>query len=302
MRAFLVLYILLDAHMSSGTAGFWMVVFIGAVAAWYVDLLIRIVRDIALVRFCVTHTVVELPGKNIELNELQTIMPSHVREYLKLVNTVPVVPLRVMKVPGEAAVQTYMNAPITVLHAIVNQRDRSKVSDSSFWTWISPFAMKASSTVYTLVDNMTHPSEPLVGRFTRYLSPYATSDVKPPDLPTDGHVHVTVTCGITCVGIVLYSTSGTHTLYLPPYATLPSGPIFTELPIYLFEECTICYDRVNDTILVPCGHTSTCGVCTRSLRDSLCPICRSQFSACVSVPVLPRSRPPTPAHVDYTIV
>lgn len=74
------------------------------------------------------------------------------------------------------------------------------------------------------------------------------------------------------------------------YREIPSG-------IFGFEEtvspeCMICCDSVATSLLLPCGHTSTCDTCTRSFRDTKCPICRSKFSSRIFLPIID-TRPPT---------
>lgn len=58
-------------------------------------------------------------------------------------------------------------------------------------------------------------------------------------------------------------------------------------------ECTICFERMGDHVLLPCGHSGYCGGCAQSLfRSSAegiscgqCPVCRAPLTAVVRVPV-----------------
>lgn len=47
--------------------------------------------------------------------------------------------------------------------------------------------------------------------------------------------------------------------------------------------CVICYDKIRDTILVPCMHVATCQLCTRRIMESEstsnCPICRRHIES-----------------------
>jgi len=38
------------------------------------------------------------------------------------------------------------------------------------------------------------------------------------------------------------------------------------------DDCRICYDRVADYCLVPCGHTGFCFMCARKMEQ--CPFCK----------------------------
>ena len=39
------------------------------------------------------------------------------------------------------------------------------------------------------------------------------------------------------------------------------------------EECKICYDKVIDSVFVPCGHVAACMSCASGLE--VCPICKA---------------------------
>lgn len=40
------------------------------------------------------------------------------------------------------------------------------------------------------------------------------------------------------------------------------------------DDCRICFDRVADYCLVPCGHTGFCFVCARKMNE--CPFCKME--------------------------
>eukprot|EP00392_Amoebophrya_sp_AT5.2_P006958 g6970.t1 len=67
-------------------------------------------------------------------------------------------------------------------------------------------------------------------------------------------------------------------------------------PIYGFEggeddsECMICYERVKNSMLLPCRHCSACTTCLRSLREEKCPLCRTAFDKHVSFPTMKKRR------------
>eukprot|EP00929_Paragymnodinium_shiwhaense_P028634 TRINITY_DN16568_c0_g1_i1.p1 TRINITY_DN16568_c0_g1~~TRINITY_DN16568_c0_g1_i1.p1 ORF type:complete len:409 (-),score=42.49 TRINITY_DN16568_c0_g1_i1:22-1248(-) len=50
-------------------------------------------------------------------------------------------------------------------------------------------------------------------------------------------------------------------------------------------ECTLCYDRQRNVVLLPCRHCSVCSCCLKKLRDELCPLCRTKFSAHLELPL-----------------
>lgn len=58
--------------------------------------------------------------------------------------------------------------------------------------------------------------------------------------------------------------------------------------IFGFEDeetdCVVCYDLPKNVILLPCHHCSVCHPCFTHLRDESCPLCRSPFSAFVTIP------------------
>ena len=43
------------------------------------------------------------------------------------------------------------------------------------------------------------------------------------------------------------------------------------------DECKICYDKLIDSVFVPCGHVLACMTCATSVEQ--CPICKSQCVA-----------------------
>ena len=97
--------------------------------------------------------------------------------------------------------------------------------------------------------------------------------------------------------LVVTSNGISTTLFIENFSN--SIVIYREIQtgIYGFEEsvcpeCMICCDAVATSLLIPCGHTSTCDSCTRSFRDTKCPICRSKFSSRISLPIRD-TRPPT---------
>jgi len=101
--------------------------------------------------------------------------------------------------------------------------------------------------------------------------------------------------------IVISSSGSTSILFLEksPNNTLYMYREFST-GIFGFEEsvspeCMICCDTVATSLLIPCGHTSTCETCTRSFRDTKCPICRSKFSSQIFLPIRD-TRPPTGRH------
>ncbi|XP_019363839.1 PREDICTED: E3 ubiquitin-protein ligase NEURL3 isoform X2 [Gavialis gangeticus] len=51
------------------------------------------------------------------------------------------------------------------------------------------------------------------------------------------------------------------------------------------EKCTICYARVADTLLYPCGHTDCCYGCVQRMlaTDARCPICRQNIKDVVRI-------------------
>ena len=40
------------------------------------------------------------------------------------------------------------------------------------------------------------------------------------------------------------------------------------------DDCRICFDRVADYCLVPCGHTGFCFACARKMNE--CPFCKME--------------------------
>jgi hypothetical protein len=101
--------------------------------------------------------------------------------------------------------------------------------------------------------------------------------------------------------IVISSSGSTSFLFFDKFHN-NTLCMFRELStgIFGFEdsvspECMICCDTVATSLLIPCGHTSTCETCTRSFRDTKCPICRSKFSSRIFLPIRD-TRPPTGRH------
>ena len=54
-----------------------------------------------------------------------------------------------------------------------------------------------------------------------------------------------------------------------PAATNTAGPAAKK---FKSEECKICYDKVIDSVFVPCGHVAACITCADKLEA--CPICQ----------------------------
>lgn len=52
--------------------------------------------------------------------------------------------------------------------------------------------------------------------------------------------------------------------------------------------CVICFERVGDHVLLPCGHGGYCGTCASSVFSGpaptrLCPLCRAELTKVVQV-------------------
>ena len=42
------------------------------------------------------------------------------------------------------------------------------------------------------------------------------------------------------------------------------------------DDCKICFERVADYCLVPCGHTGFCFICARKMVE--CPFCKKEIA------------------------
>jgi len=51
----------------------------------------------------------------------------------------------------------------------------------------------------------------------------------------------------------------------------------TETEIKLNQDCTVCFDRIRDTVLIPCGHICLCYSCAKGLVDHGTKQCMSFF-------------------------
>lgn len=64
--------------------------------------------------------------------------------------------------------------------------------------------------------------------------------------------------------------------------TIIKNELRTEQPdVKLTQDCTVCLDRIRDTVLIPCGHICLCYSCAKELVDhgtKQCPICRSPIT------------------------
>jgi len=59
-----------------------------------------------------------------------------------------------------------------------------------------------------------------------------------------------------------------------------NNEIKTEYDFQLHQDCTVCLDRMRDTVLIPCGHICLCYSCAKELVEhgpKQCPICRSSI-------------------------
>jgi hypothetical protein len=50
------------------------------------------------------------------------------------------------------------------------------------------------------------------------------------------------------------------------------------------EECMVCYERLCNTVTVPCRHCSICTSCMLQLRNRRCVVCRISYEAYLSLP------------------
>jgi len=74
--------------------------------------------------------------------------------------------------------------------------------------------------------------------------------------------------------------------------SLSEGSVQRILGIFGFEEeadtleydCLVCCDAARSEVLLPCRHCAVCTSCLRSLRDERCPLCRTIFTAHISLP------------------
>jgi hypothetical protein len=49
--------------------------------------------------------------------------------------------------------------------------------------------------------------------------------------------------------------------------SINNNPIKTEHDSKLNEDCTVCFDRMRDTVLIPCGHICLCYSCAKELLE-----------------------------------
>ncbi|CAF1329869.1 unnamed protein product [Rotaria sordida] len=62
--------------------------------------------------------------------------------------------------------------------------------------------------------------------------------------------------------------------------SINNNNIKNECDAKLSQDCTICFDHVRDTVLIPCGHICLCYLCAKELIEhgtKQCPICRSSI-------------------------
>ncbi len=74
------------------------------------------------------------------------------------------------------------------------------------------------------------------------------------------------------------SANGKHHKALPVRARAAPGKAAHTAPDQVRPEdprlsCAVCMEGVRDTVLRPCGHTSTCSACFIKLRKATCPEC-----------------------------
>jgi hypothetical protein len=67
----------------------------------------------------------------------------------------------------------------------------------------------------------------------------------------------------------------------PPLAPAPSAPPASPI-VAATTTCTVCLDRVADTIVIPCGHCVVCHTCSDDLKSDpvnarLCVVCRQRI-------------------------
>lgn len=70
----------------------------------------------------------------------------------------------------------------------------------------------------------------------------------------------------------------------PPHAKKAKATTSTAAPAELQEhqECTICLDAKKDTVMLPCGHVTTCSTCAPK-EGGLCSVCRGVVEKTVKV-------------------
>lgn len=259
-----------------------------------------------------------------EVLEMEKVRPKHVREFLIIINNEsPRVTLTAFKVLLDEAtdersvrngsitplkIDKYEHVPVEIFKDVVSEKRDQDTSHSVIqWLGLCFRPSKPQPTnEYWMSSNDFLPipsyQETCVNRITKKLAMYrqgiqSNRESSGSSVINSNYIDVVLITGTRADSLAQLQwssifSSDTFQVYFPLNAVCAKGRFYQEIPggIFGFEdnpspECTVCYDNTVNTVLIPCGHASACERCTMSLRDNLCPICRSTFSTHVVLPV-----------------
>jgi len=239
------------------------------------------------------------------------ILPRHFEEFMNIKNAFVKVELKKFHVTNffnKRAAQGgcyYRNVPMDILKGILVSRATPEVQSrlpfyfqlilgKSFSIFNRIRSVLSEKHVigdhYSLIPDVSIergisvPNRYVLSELKAALEPFQCPHVDPPDIAIFFSTHSAEFCVMN--GPSRYQ-----------FWITQNGETYAETDIYGFEdsvfpECMICCDDVANSILIPCGHTSTCEECSTSFRDSKCPIFRQKISMRITIPIID-TRPPS---------
>jgi hypothetical protein len=243
----------------------------------------RIVDSITILKSLPTSTIAYLPKCSLAVTGLTGVVGKHVTEYIILAQQAP---------PPRRLDVTHVTGHLDAITMSSDRELRMEIvglGSCRVFINVPTTTLARYITVLTTTGRRDTPRQPLLLSDQVSAEAILLNECDWASVASDGAADIPITSGGTLrslIAIVQTETLTEITLAADEILNvvlqlliLRDGTLIEVKGVYMqSEECSVCYERPPETVLLPCRHSSMCRGCLNQLRESKCIVCRHQFT------------------------